>query len=286
MNKKSKSLLKVISATSVCVFSLMSVFTGVFAWFTNIRQQNNSAENLEIEADDINAKFFLYQVNTSTLEATDRGDNNTLLDIRNFSMNTYDTIFVARNKYTAALVRIQISGDSLKESGEISLTLNRDTTETWSDRTKLNQVISSIIDFKAGFDKSLYETLNSDTDNPINDMYNDARTLLKDEDPEIFITSTESEIVNPDEDAREETPTITVTNYDKIDQVVITTSYDSNEWVEIDGENCLNLYVLIDYNVDLVQAFTGTNKEFSTDKLNNPDSAFENDITTVIVNHD
>ena len=53
--KTNRTLLKLVAATSVTIFSLLAVFTGSLAWFQTIKQQRDDASTLKVK--DVSGKF-------------------------------------------------------------------------------------------------------------------------------------------------------------------------------------------------------------------------------------
>ena len=99
----------------MCFFSLFSVGAAALAWFYSGRQVQ-SREPIEAKYDDLNAEYFVYKYsknNTGTDLDESTEDENDVLSIRNVTLNTYDTIFIAQNKYTPALVRIHVYGKDI-----------------------------------------------------------------------------------------------------------------------------------------------------------------------------
>ncbi|MCR4911170.1 MAG: hypothetical protein K5925_01425 [Bacilli bacterium] len=50
LTKDKKSLLKIVAATSVAIFSLLSVCTGAFAWFLSVRDQSAASSSFSVKS--------------------------------------------------------------------------------------------------------------------------------------------------------------------------------------------------------------------------------------------
>ena len=277
--KKNSSTLKIVCATSVCVFSLAAVFGEALAWFTSVRTMLNDANEMKADYDDIHAKFFLYKYDTSTMRATDVDNDGNPWNIKNFQLNTFDTIFTSRNKYTSALVRMEISGEDLKENGTLTLDMSRDLSidETWTERGELNTVISSVISFKCFTNASVYETLIDDSlTYPVDEMYTLAYNTASTETSQYFPK------LDIDLDENEEE----IRTYSKLDALQFTVDYTSSDWVNIDGVDSINIYLLIEYDTTLVKWYVNNDKEFTAEKLSDNETAFDNDLKSFVVTHD
>lgn len=277
--KKNSSTLKIVCATSVCVFSLAAVFGGALAWFTSVRTMLNDANEMKADYDDIHAKFFLYKYDTSTMRATDVDNNGNPWNIKNFQLNTFDTIFTSRNKYTSALVRMEISGEDLKENGTLTLDMSRDLSidDTWTERGELNTVISSVISFKCFTETSIYETLIDDSlTYPVDEMYTLAYNTASTETSQYFPQ------LDIDLDENEEE----IRTYSKLDALQFTVDYTSSDWVNIGGVDSVNIYLLIEYDTTLVKWYVNNDKEFTAEKLSDNETAFDNDLKSFVVTHD
>ena len=113
MKKVNKQTLKYIGAASMCFFSLFAVCTAALAWFF----ENNvvgSEQTVSGDFYDVHANFFVYKFTKDfNGDATDEDsevDGHPKFDITHFKLNTYDTIFIHQNVYSAAIVRIHLYG--------------------------------------------------------------------------------------------------------------------------------------------------------------------------------
>lgn len=279
MTGNKKSLLIKLCTFSMCFFSLFSVGAAALAWFYAGRVVQ-SRESVEAKKDDLHAEYFVYKYsknNTGTDLDESTEDETDLLSITNLTLNTYDTIFIAQNKYTPALVRIHVYGKDLPmvsggESQNISVKITRNTEfideEVEEDDETLYKCITSVADF------SLKEATNYSSfirDDDLDEISN----------VETFFDSVVSSFKNSSE-----TPTNFInpeqTNR-KVNDVVITTSY-STVYQEGEINHCM-LYLYIDYNKTLIENFTGTAAtSLNANFLSAVDTILENDLLSIQVN--
>lgn len=252
MTGNKKSLLIKVCTFSMCFFSLFSVGAATLAWFFAGRKVGSN-ESVEAKHDDLNADYFVYKYsknNTGTDLDESTEDEHDLLTITNVTLNTYDTIFVAQNKYTPALVRIHVYGKDLPsvsngETKNVSIKITRDTSfvdeEVEEDDETLYKCITSVADFSFK-EATNYESFiqNGDLDQIANveTFFESVVTSFKNS------SDTPTNFINPSENTR------------KLDEVVLTTTYST---VYQEGEiNHIMLYLYIDYNRTLIENFTGT----------------------------
>lgn len=252
MTRNKKSLLIKLCTFCMCFFSLFSVGAAALAWFYSGRQVQ-SREPIKAKYDDLNAEYFVYKYsknNTGTDLDESTEDENDVLSIRNVTLNTYDTIFIAQNKYTPALVRIHVYGKDLPyvsngETRNVTIKISRNTSfvdeEVEEDNETLYKCISSVADFSV---KEATNYLSFIEDNDLDKIAN-VETFF-----ENVVTSfkssaeTPTNFINPEESTR------------KLDEVSLTTTYST---VYQEGEiNHIMLYLYIDYNKTLIENFTGT----------------------------
>lgn len=252
MTGNKKSLLIKVCTFSMCFFSLFSVGAATLAWFFAGRKVGSN-ESVEAKHDDLNADYFVYKYsknNTGTDLDESTEDEHDLLTITNVTLNTYDTIFVAQNKYTPALVRIHVYGKDLPsvsngETKNVSVKITRNTSfvdeEVEEDDETLYKCITSVADFSFK-EATNYESFiqNGDLDQIANveTFFESVVTSFKNS------SDTPTNFINPSENTR------------KLDEVVLTTTYST---VYQEGEiNHIMLYLYIDYNRTLIENFTGT----------------------------
>ena len=117
---KKKSLLKIVAATSVVIFSLLTCFVGTYAWFqAKMNEQTrgdgfaiNAGSNIEI----LSAYAVRYDGNNGAL-ATD------VLNPpkKSITMSEYDYIFRDRNVHTPLFFRLEITGFSTSSNLGITI---------------------------------------------------------------------------------------------------------------------------------------------------------------------
>lgn len=273
--KRKRLSRKIVCAFSLCIFSLLASFAGSYAWFFANNQVTATDAKVKVYYDDIEAKFFLYKFSTDNNLGSDKNEKGETLTIENFALNTYDTIFKSKNQYTPGLLRVQVTGSALLPNGRLDISLKRDDAvdAAWTERTKLDHYISSIVGFKAGLDDDLYDTLvDTDLDNPIDSMFKEAVSTFRNGDYKTFTSYT------TDEETQ-------VRTYDKVDAISFSVNYTTADWVTIGDKEWINIYIYFDYEPELVKQYAETDDNFSAEKLKNRASAFNNDLSAIIIDH-
>lgn len=264
----------------MCFFSLFSVGAAALAWFCCNKSVSGSGTSVNPKIEDLHADYFVYkysknnvgtELDESTENATDK------LSVTGFTLNTYDTIFTQQNAFTPALVRIHLYGRDLPdvaagESQAITVRIARNTSfvdETADDANDLStyKCITSVADFtvKEATNYSSY-IQNNDLDDIRNipDFFQAVVTSFKEgsETPVNFINETDATT--------------------KTNSIGLQTTYSNV--VQKDGVNHVIIYLYIDYNLDLINNFTGTaSQNLSSDFLTAVDTILENDLTSISV---
>mgnify|MGYP003295951660 CR=1 FL=1 len=278
MTGNKKTLLTKLSTFCMCFFSLFSVGAAALAWFCCNKSVNGGA-SVAPKIEDLHADYFVYKYNKDN-EGTDIDENapvaNTKLQIDGFTLNTYDTIFTYSNKFTPALIRIHLYGRDLPSvpsggSQSITVKINRDTSfvdEHAQDPEVLTtyKCITSVADFTAreAINYSSYiEDDNLDQISDIDKFFEDVDTYFK--------SSSDTRV-----------------NFDNGDgtkpaSIGLETTYSNV--VSQNGINHAIIYVYVDYNLDLIENFTGNAGESlgSSDFLTAMDVVLANDLTSISV---
>ena len=146
--KNKKSLLKIVAATSVAIFSLFSVCTGVLSWFYSVRETNDESEEFLVTnyeklykvsyhqfvgtPNDTNCSFnktpvasITYNQETRKFDKPKNGSGQTI-DSFTFSLDPYDPM----NKHKPMLVLIELSEEfNSAVDSDISVLASTDTTD-------------------------------------------------------------------------------------------------------------------------------------------------------------
>ena len=283
MKKISRNHLKYIFSASICFFSLFALMSAVVAWFCQNRRVG-SEQTVSGNNRDIHAGFFLYKFTKDyNGDATDT-DEETLekFDLKNFKLNTYDTIFVYQNDYTPAILRMHLYGSDVptataQDPKTVSVEITRDVSKVDNDPLDPTDItttkfISSGANFALGMlaDYPSY-TQNNDLDDiaDISDFMQDADLYFKTGIANSTIPAASFVVIDA------------VNGNSKLNSITLTFQYTSVE--TINGVNHLNVLLFMDYNEDLIEKFTGTeNLEVATG-LGGNDVRLENDLKDLII---
>ena len=276
-----KSGRAVTSLIVVIVSFCMMVVTSV-AWLTTNRRLKSEEMGMGLTVDDTSAIYKAYMYDLDSMKGVDKlkGENgeDEELNIANLKMNQYDTIFVVQNKYTPAFAQIQISGNSfMPASGTIFITIYRDSTiSPFDDKDKLSERISSVLRFTAIIDSSqddftmtnaddLYNYINPET------RFNEIREYKGELDnSKTFVTA------HGEGDGH---------THEKTDTITVSMNYTEKNWyTDEDGNQKLNIYLYMSYDVQLIDCFI---KEHTNDRIALDDTTydFENDLKNVSVSY-
>ena len=290
MKKINKQTLKYISIGFMCFFSLFAVCAAALAWFCENRIVGSS-QTVKGNYNDVHAKFYVYKFtkdfngNATDLDLDTEGTPR--LDLANFKLNTYDTIFIHQNAYTAGLVRIHLFGADLpapaaQETNTISIEITRDTTAVDNDPDDPDDIttykfISSGADFALGA-LSNYNTYTSySTDQDLDNITN-LHNFMQAADAYFKAGMT----ANPQ--------TITPSNFVVLDQVNGNSKHDSitltlnySSVTVINGVNHLNVLLYINYNEALIQQFIGNEDFTEINGLGANDVKLDNDLKNIVV---
>lgn len=283
MKKISKKQLKYISSAFLCFFSLFALMSAVVAWFCQNRRVY-SEQTVSGNAHDVHAGFFLYKFTKDyNGDATDTDEETSeKFDLRNFKLNTYDTIFIYQNDYTPAIVRMHLYGTdvptaTVQDPKTVSVTITRDTTKVDSDPLDPNDIttykfISSGANFALGMLSNYSSYIqNNDLDDiaDISDFMQDADSYFK------------TGIGNSSISALNFVVEDNVQGNSKLDSITLTFQYTSV--TVVDGVNHINVLLFIDYNLHLIEKFTDTENLEVTNGLGANDVRLENDLKDLLI---
>lgn len=118
---KRNSLIKLVSAVSVTIFSLLVSFTGVFAWFLTINAVDNPATDITLEnAGEFNFDYSLYYFDNDHNQVVKEDEGQDGLDL---SLRTYDTSLSEDNTKFNNILRFQIVFASQDENKTRAITI-------------------------------------------------------------------------------------------------------------------------------------------------------------------
>lgn len=126
--------LKILLATTMCIFNLFICFSGAFAWFISSYRNNTSGMQVQIYTHDLDMSYKVYKYlddEKCGVEVTGQQDALTL--------QRYDSVIKSRNVNTPIVLEFLLSGVVLGENIPINII------SQCTDATLTNKVISNII---------------------------------------------------------------------------------------------------------------------------------------------
>ena len=129
--------LKVLLATTMCIFNLFVCFSGVLAWFAANRKDDATGMQINLNPYMLNMGYRVFKYSDDEkagVEVTGQPDA--------LELQKYDSVITSRNENTPIILEFLLSGVSLGENLPISITTSR----SQSDSTV--QAISNIIKFQ------------------------------------------------------------------------------------------------------------------------------------------
>lgn len=286
-------MLKTICATSIVLFSLLTLFTAAFAWF-QLKSDEDLAQTvfkINSSSDLVSFNYDVYRYNFSTKQGyKTKGSSETDL-----SLNKYDSFIRERNANNNNILRFDITFGGINESSKfsrnISVLVNSLETAvgssfnggTSADKTgyKYNKNaetyicnnISNIIQFKS----FVYSYTYLDGNTPVN------KKLVTDSKYAFDETSEASIYAGAANYFKILSPKTFVANSSKV------TTIEVGEQLSNAGQiTSLVFYVEYNYNEELVQDFFENNEFFDNESLQefDPDGKtieFNSDILTITV---
>ena len=125
MKKKlnSKNALKLVAATSMTIFSLLSVFSATAAWFDSQRNLNEGATSFGVASGSTINLVSCYALRYDGANGATASDVSS--SSFSISMPEYDSILTDRNTHTPVFFRIEISGYSTSKHLTITVPCTR-----------------------------------------------------------------------------------------------------------------------------------------------------------------
>lgn len=275
--KKNRVLYTLIG--TILAFNMLIVAT--FAWFTLNRKMGVDELGMSLAIDDTNAEYYAYMYDLKTGKGTNKNADGDPLTVMNIDLNQYDTIFRAQNKYTPVFAKIVIvRNESMPTNGTVHITVER--TGDVGVSAHLSAFSSSIVRFTSFIfsDKSDLALDKND------ELYADSLYSL------VCTTARFKEVEGYRGNDRTNSKTfVTVEGegadhtHAKLGSLTISTPYTANDWyINGDGDETLNVYLYITYDVQLVECYMDENAGGSL-SLEDNSVFFENDMKKISVSY-
>ena len=259
--KRMKSRMILMIAEGLLSLLVILLFCNMaFGWFSENKQVDGRGPHIDAEAFDARADYVVYVYDSKDSDVHYTGqtvDKNgaaitfTPPTINTLDMQFHDTIFVQRNRYTPAVVRIHLSDirEDHRSGGTVSVTLERDTAipqyASEGGAPQLNEYFTSVMRFTLAQDKTWLDDQNF-TNGILNTYYNLDEALYT------------QVVVNKEfSPASSSAVFTTVTegagglSIAKADSVTVSIPYQAS--AVVNGE--MDLYLYVTYDTDLVHQF-------------------------------
>lgn len=277
-NKKMGSLIFNVGLSFALVIVTLFVFMSFhFGWFASNETVSANGMNISVDHDDTVATYYIYQYDTVTekgsTSTTGQGGSTTPNTIANLNMSSYDTIFHERNKYNPVVIRIEISGTKVSETGTITVYLDRLVSLPNNGATPPSLALDGENDSKFGYFSSCihFKALTTAESKLLNDHLGEDNA-----DDLIWTHTTQGLADNPETEANEAAPAIvditsntgttsftSITSgtvegdqgsrtYAKQAQLAFVITYGADNWVGTGDNRKLNVYLYLNYDEDLV----------------------------------
>ena len=288
MKAKQKLIKHIILLTSAVVMSTITI--GSFAWFSKnmvVNDQGNNDKTMALAYDDTTATYEVYRYDTTLNKGVGVDENGDTLNISSIDFTRYDTILLSRNRYTPIFARVEVTKlKSMPQSGNISLTIHRNTLPTDNSLEKLDDTCSSVMRFTAFVSKIGEDNITS-VDNfefPAKDDTNEAKLYTYIDS--IMYNNTLQMNTNTTSSKTFSTKSGNV--YTKDESITLTLPYQSTDFYSkiIDGEtrNVINMYLYITYDKSCVDNYTNDH-DMKITSLDDTVVDFTNDLTEIKVSY-
>lgn len=271
---------RALTSSVMLIFIFTLLISASVAWLTWNRKTKADEMGMALEVDDTSAVYKAYMYDLEAEMGTDKAPDGSELTIKNLLLNHYDTIFKAQNRYTPAFARIEITRiNSMPVNGNVTITITRD--ENIGNDDAMSAFSSSITRFTAF-------TINGGGDNDpdlISDpaaFYNyiSPRTTFDEIEDLLGQYEHSKTFVNVIGDGADHT-------HEKVDEITVSIPYTEGNWYKDEnGNNVMNVYLYITYDVQLIECFMDKQQIASGGiSLEDNSVAFENDFKTVTVGY-
>ena len=232
------------------------------AWFSINQTVNSDGSRVETEAADAEADYYVYIHEAKAGAVLYTGDDHDDFDdptLETLDMQFHDMIFKERNRYTPAIVRIELRNikSTYANGGTVTLTICRDTT---LPNDRMNDFFTTVMRFTLFQNSSWYSSAVSQSESNPAKSFGDALYFLIDEAP-----YTTSPLVTIYDHYKQ--PNLTNTTGSKVftsvsgnvvtkaDAIEISCDYTAADIVD----GILNVYLYITYDQTLLSTYQGKN---------------------------
>ena len=294
----------------ILVFSMLT--TASVAWVTFNRKTDSDNMDMSLAVDDTQAIYKAYMFDLTKEMGTNLGSDGNPLNVTNIDLNQYDTVFTARNKYTPAFAKITlIRNSSMPAAGTVYLTIDRaaykvtpgsiediaynpgDTEvdakgNPYPTSSTILRFTAFIIHDKEEGDTSVLDDLEQTTPEALYHYINSEKRFTEVEnysgnanpDSQTFVSVTEK-VSGEGEDA------VTTYTYDKATSLTVAVDYTASDWYKNeDGDDAMNVYLYITYDVDLIEAYMASPSQGSGEiSLGDNSVFFKNDLEKITASY-
>ena len=261
-----KILYSAVSMLLILALLVLSVFVYLnssFGWFATNKTTDGNGQDIEIEKFEAQARYYVYIYDskeststTSVIHYTGEGLQ-TDPSITSIDMQFYDTIFKKRNRYTPAIIRIELY-ELQKTSGTVNVLIKRNTsvssTVTSGDKVLPSNYLTNAIRFSISQSKHWYNSDASALFTSIDStLYQE---IVENED----YTSGQEQDINGDAYMKGNSEIFvssfssnngSLTSFTKSDYISLSVPFQQSDIVN----NTLNIYLYLSYDKDLVDCF-------------------------------
>ena len=265
-------LVSLIMTGVLVLVALLMYFNLAFGWFAQNEEVGGNGASVTAYHDDTAAEYTHYTYNAK-LETADVYD-----DISDIRVPQYDLIFLQRNRFTPAVVRVALTGENdLPRSGTIALTIGRNLgiADDPARSSRLSDYFTSMMRMTIIKGASIYNA--------------DPTTLYTNVDNLPYGNSTLYEVVK-EQTVNSATSNVFVTDegsgdahdYVKADSITLSIDYTAADW----NGDTLNIYLYISYDKTLLTAYTIQDLDLSGD-ITSVGRVIElvNDLVTITASH-
>ena len=248
------------------------------AWLTISRRTEAADMGMGLAVDDTTAVYEAFMYDLKNGAGTNLGADGKPLDITNLDLNPYDTIFQTQNKYTPALAKIKlVRNESMPKNGTVIITINRKDMSGIAGQSLTDYSSSTlrftgfIIEDKRDVDitdpAELYSSICTD------DLFREIEVEYKGK--ELTNSKTFVTVIGSGEGH----------THDKYDSIQIFVDYENANWyTDEDGNETLNVYLYISYDVQLINCFLNENQGGGI-SLGDTTFFFKNDLMDIRISY-